>query len=201
MVKAHEEHEEREYYEPVSVERRGLDLIGLWLTHGHFDHVADHKVVTDRFPTARVLMHELDAPKLRDPRSTVFVLPFTIPPREPDELVTDGQVLATIGVFADMGSTMMLVLVGLGFKVAAAPFQLWVPDVYQGAPTSVTAFMAVASKAASFGAWAYDPETESKPLILLAPDQETAETMRRHLMRVGIDAVKGYWRSWERRGD
>ncbi|KUG58854.1 MBL fold metallo-hydrolase [Nesterenkonia jeotgali] len=47
-------------------------------------------------------------------------------------------------------------------------------------------------KAASFGAWAYDPETESRPLILLAPDQETAETMRRHLMRVGIDAVKGY---------
>src|SRR4029079_3872020 len=73
------------------VERRGLDLIGLWLTHGHFDHVADHKVVTDRFPKARVLMHELDAPKLRDPRSTVFVLPFTIPPREPDELVADGQ--------------------------------------------------------------------------------------------------------------
>jgi glyoxylase-like metal-dependent hydrolase (beta-lactamase superfamily II) len=76
------------------VQRRGLDLIGLWLTHGHFDHVADHKVVTDRFPGARVLMHELDAPKLRDPRSTMFVLPFTIPPREPDALVTDGQALS-----------------------------------------------------------------------------------------------------------
>ena len=48
------------------IDRRGLDLIGLWLTHGHFDHVADHKVVTDRFPKARVLMHEFDAPKLRD---------------------------------------------------------------------------------------------------------------------------------------
>ena len=45
---------------------------------------------------------------------------------------------------------MMLVIVGLGFKVAAAPFQLWVPDVYQGAPTPVTAFLSVGSKAAGF---------------------------------------------------
>lgn len=72
---------------------RGFDLIGLWLTHGHFDHIADHKVVTDRFPSARVLIHPLDAPKLRDPRSSTFVLPFTIPPREPDALVEDGQSL------------------------------------------------------------------------------------------------------------
>ena len=48
---------------------------------------------------------------------------------------------------------MGLLLVGLGFKVAAVPFHMWTPDVYQGAPTSVTAFMAVASKAASFGAF------------------------------------------------
>jgi NADH-quinone oxidoreductase subunit N len=44
----------------------------------------------------------------------------------------------------------MLVLVGLGFKIAAAPFQFWVPDVYQGAPTPVTAFLSVGSKAAGF---------------------------------------------------
>lgn len=43
-----------------------------------------------------------------------------------------------------------LVLVALGFKVAAAPFQFWVPDVYQGAPTPVTAFLSVGSKAAGF---------------------------------------------------
>ncbi len=48
---------------------------------------------------------------------------------------------------------LMLVIVGFGFKVAAVPFHMWTPDVYQGAPTSVTAFMAVASKAASFGAF------------------------------------------------
>jgi len=43
-----------------------------------------------------------------------------------------------------------LVLVALGFKVAAAPFQFWVPDVYQGAPTPVTAFLSVGSKALGF---------------------------------------------------
>jgi NADH-quinone oxidoreductase subunit N len=44
----------------------------------------------------------------------------------------------------------VLVLVALGFKIAAVPFQIWVPDVYQGAPTPVTAFLSVGSKAAGF---------------------------------------------------
>jgi len=45
-----------------------------------------------------------------------------------------------------------LLLIGLGFKVALVPFHMWTPDVYQGAPTSVTAFMAVGAKAAGFAA-------------------------------------------------
>ena len=45
-----------------------------------------------------------------------------------------------------------LLLVGFGFKVAAVPFHMWTPDVYQGAPTSVTGFMAVGAKAAGFAA-------------------------------------------------
>jgi len=45
---------------------------------------------------------------------------------------------------------MLLVFVALGFKIAAVPFQIWVPDVYQGAPTPVTAFLSVGSKAAGF---------------------------------------------------
>jgi NADH-quinone oxidoreductase subunit N len=45
---------------------------------------------------------------------------------------------------------LLLVLVGFGFKVSAAPFHFWTPDVYEGAPTPVTAFLSVASKAASF---------------------------------------------------
>ena len=44
----------------------------------------------------------------------------------------------------------LFILVGLGFKIAAFPFQIWVPDVYQGAPTPTTAFLAVGSKAAGF---------------------------------------------------
>jgi NADH-quinone oxidoreductase subunit N len=48
---------------------------------------------------------------------------------------------------------MILLAVGFGFKLAVVPFHMWTPDVYEGAPTSVTAFMAVASKAASFGAF------------------------------------------------
>ena len=45
-----------------------------------------------------------------------------------------------------------LILVGLGFKVAAVPFHMWTPDVYQGSPTPVTAFMAAGAKAAGFAA-------------------------------------------------
>jgi NADH-quinone oxidoreductase subunit N len=45
---------------------------------------------------------------------------------------------------------MVLVFVALGFKIAAVPFQIWVPDVYQGAPTPVTAYLSVGSKAAGF---------------------------------------------------
>ena len=50
--------------------------------------------------------------------------------------------LASVGI--------VLVLSGICFKIGAFPFQIWVPDVYQGAPTPVTAFLAVSSKAAGF---------------------------------------------------
>jgi NADH-quinone oxidoreductase subunit N len=46
-----------------------------------------------------------------------------------------------------------LLLVGFGFKMAAAPFHMWAPDVYEGAPTPITAFMAAAVKAAAFAAF------------------------------------------------
>jgi NADH-quinone oxidoreductase subunit N len=56
---------------------------------------------------------------------------------------------------ADPTSTMLklglaLILIGLGFKVAAAPFQIWTPDVYEGAPTPVTALFSAGPKAAAF---------------------------------------------------
>ncbi|MFD1427250.1 NADH-quinone oxidoreductase subunit N [Kroppenstedtia sanguinis] len=46
--------------------------------------------------------------------------------------------------------SLFLMLLGFGFKVAAAPFHMWAPDVYQGAPTTVTSFLAVVSKTAAF---------------------------------------------------
>lgn len=55
---------------------------------------------------------------------------------------TDAMLLVGIG----------MLLVGLGFKVSAAPFHVWTPDVYEGAPTPVTAFMASAGKVAAFAA-------------------------------------------------
>ena len=48
---------------------------------------------------------------------------------------------------------MALLIVGFGFKVAAVPFHVWAPDVYEGAPTTITAFMAVGVKAAAFAAF------------------------------------------------
>src|SRR5437899_8236982 len=56
---------------------------------------------------------------------------------------------------ADTTSTLLklglaMILIGLGFKVAAAPFQVWTPDVYEGAPTPVTALFAAGPKAAAF---------------------------------------------------
>lgn len=74
-------------------QQRGWDVIGLWLTHGHFDHIADHKLVTDRFPGAKVLIHRLDEPKLQKPGSQVFVIPLKIPGRSADAYVEDGQEL------------------------------------------------------------------------------------------------------------
>ena len=57
-------------------------------------------------------------------------------------LVSDPLLLAGIA----------LAVVGFGFKASVAPFHQWTPDVYEGAPTPITAFMAVATKAAAFGA-------------------------------------------------
>ena len=56
----------------------------------------------------------------------------------------------TSGLLLTIGAA--LLLIGFGFKVAAVPFHMWTPDVYQGAPTSVTAFMSSGAKIAGFAA-------------------------------------------------
>jgi NADH-quinone oxidoreductase subunit N len=45
---------------------------------------------------------------------------------------------------------LVLLIAGFGFKIASVPFQMWVPDIYEGAPTPITAYLSVASKAAGF---------------------------------------------------
>lgn len=75
------------------IERRDWTLVGLWLTHGHFDHLADHKVVTDRFPHAELRIHKLDEPLLTNPgpMNRMFQLPFEIPPGKASGYFEDGQ--------------------------------------------------------------------------------------------------------------
>jgi NADH-quinone oxidoreductase subunit N len=75
-------------------------------------------------------------------------------------VATGSLAIPSIGRAIGLGTTptlvaalgLGLVTVGVGFKVALAPFHLWTPDVYQGAPTNITAFMAAATKAAAFAA-------------------------------------------------
>ncbi|MGH2352069.1 MAG: NADH-quinone oxidoreductase subunit N [Chloroflexota bacterium] len=54
------------------------------------------------------------------------------------------------GASPAFGVGLALIMAGLGFKVAAVPFHMWTPDVYEGAPTPITAYLSVASKAAGF---------------------------------------------------
>ncbi len=63
------------------------------------------------------------------------------------------EIVANIGQSGVLGAAgAALVLVGLGFKVAVVPFHMWTPDVYEGAPTAVTAFMSVGAKVGGFAA-------------------------------------------------
>jgi hydroxyacylglutathione hydrolase len=74
---------------------RRWDVTGLWLTHGHFDHFADHAVVKQQFPSVKILIHALDEPKAQHPevQTRLFQLPLVIAPLKADSHVTDGQKL------------------------------------------------------------------------------------------------------------
>src|SRR5690606_11539086 len=66
-----------------------------------------------------------------------------------DEIAAHLDSLGTTGVAA-VTLGLLIILMGFAFKVSAVPFHTWAPDTYEGAPTPVTAFLAVASKAAGF---------------------------------------------------
>lgn len=72
---------------------RGWEVIGLWLTHGHFDHFADHAVVRQAAPDAKILLHALDEAKAQHPevQTRLFDVPLDIPPLKADAQVTDNQ--------------------------------------------------------------------------------------------------------------
>lgn len=65
------------------------------------------------------------------------------------EALNTGETVVGANIFPAMVA-LLLVVVGFAFKISAAPFHFWTPDVYEGSPTPVTAFISVASKAASF---------------------------------------------------
>ncbi len=65
-------------------------------------------------------------------------------------LTSVGASIAEHGISPMSGLGLMLMIIGLGFKVASVPFHMWAPDVYDGAPTPVTAYMVTGVKAAGF---------------------------------------------------
>ncbi|MDH5767449.1 MAG: NADH-quinone oxidoreductase subunit N [Nitrospirota bacterium] len=70
------------------------------------------------------------------------------------DLKAIAQFITTHGLTANHSLllSMLLIAIAFGFKIAAVPFHMWAPDVYEGAPTSITAFMSVGPKAAGFAA-------------------------------------------------
>jgi hydroxyacylglutathione hydrolase len=70
--------------------QHGYDVQYLLLTHGHWDHISDHAVVTEAFPKVQVMIHKADEIKLQKPGSEMFDLPYEIPPRSADAYLEDG---------------------------------------------------------------------------------------------------------------
>ena len=64
--------------------------------------------------------------------------------------LASGHAVTTGWSFAALMAAIVLMLAGFGYKISAVPFHFWTPDVYEGAPITITAFLAVASKAAGF---------------------------------------------------
>ncbi|MEI7766543.1 MAG: MBL fold metallo-hydrolase [Phycisphaerae bacterium] len=75
---------------------RGLKIKAVFFTHGHWDHLVDHDLVRQAVPGVKFYMHRLDEPMLIKPGSSLYQLPFTIPPGKIDVYLEDGQKL-TVG--------------------------------------------------------------------------------------------------------
>ena len=83
----------------------------------------------------------------------VLIYGFTGTTYLPEIVVRIQEIIGTSETIADSGALIfgvILITAGFGFKISAVPFQMWAPDVYEGAPTPITGFLSVASKAAGF---------------------------------------------------
>ena len=67
------------------------------------------------------------------------------------QAIADGMAVANVSQSLGLIIALVFAIAGIGFKISAAPFHQWTPDVYEGAPTPVIAFLSVGSKAAGFG--------------------------------------------------
>ncbi len=79
-------------------QRDGWRVEHLLLTHGHWDHIGDHAVLTAAFPEARVWISRGEETRLRQPGSNLFELPYQIPPRQADAYLEDRAVIAVGGL-------------------------------------------------------------------------------------------------------
>ena len=98
-----------------------------------------------------------------------------------------------------LGLAAALMFVGLGFKVSAAPFQIWAPDVYQGAPTPVSAFLSAGPKAAAFAVFlrifltAFGPIGSGwEPLVWLAALLSMTVGNFAALLQTNVKRMLGY---------
>jgi NADH-quinone oxidoreductase subunit N len=96
-------------------------------------------------------------------------------------LVTRGEAAAGTAVLLPLA----LVVVGFGFKISAAPFHMWAPDVYEGAPTSITAFLSVGSKIAAFAALGRVLSVAFRPV----PEMWTTLLMGLAVLSIGLGSI------------
>ncbi len=82
--------------------------------------------------------------------SILYGLTGTFQLTELHQILGSGYVITSSASYLALTAAVLFILVGFGYKISAVPFHYWTPDVYEGAPITITAFLSVASKAAGF---------------------------------------------------
>ena len=100
------------------------------------------------------------------------------------------SIAVAVAETADKGGSLLvipvtLLVVGFGFKISLAPFHMWAPDVYEGAPTTVTAFLSVGSKVAAFAAVGRVLSVAFKPV----PEMWTTALIGLAVLSIGVGSI------------